>query len=125
MTRIGYFCDACGDELDENAEYCPAHPESLVNTVEVKERSTPTWTLCSGLAPIRKQLKLTQKELAHELGVQTVTVWRWENGHALPELSTLFFLCDFLTTYSHKRGYDLDVAPTDIIPSLTHPGRVK
>lgn len=29
---------------------------------------------------IRKQLNLTQRELAEEIGVNLSTVWRWENG---------------------------------------------
>lgn len=31
---------------------------------------------------IRKMLKLTQPELARQVGVDVSTVWRWENGFA-------------------------------------------
>ncbi len=33
---------------------------------------------------IRKQLKLTQEQLAHKLGVSWTTVSRWENGRSKP-----------------------------------------
>lgn len=33
---------------------------------------------------LRKQLNITQEELAHTVGVTTSTVNRWENGHASP-----------------------------------------
>lgn len=33
---------------------------------------------------VRSQLKLTQEELAHELGVSFSTVNRWENGQTKP-----------------------------------------
>lgn len=33
---------------------------------------------------VRKQLGLSQEELAHELGVSFATVNRWENGKTIP-----------------------------------------
>jgi len=40
---------------------------------------------CSALVKeIRKQLALTQEELARELGVSYATVNRWENGQSKP-----------------------------------------
>lgn len=33
---------------------------------------------------VRKALRLTQPELARQVGVDVSTVWRWENGFAKP-----------------------------------------
>ena len=33
---------------------------------------------------LRQQLKMTQEEFAHELGITVGTVNRWENGHNSP-----------------------------------------
>lgn len=33
---------------------------------------------------VRRQLELTQEELAHELGVSFATINRWENGKTIP-----------------------------------------
>ncbi len=33
---------------------------------------------------VRKQLRISQEELAHELGVSFATVNRWENGKTVP-----------------------------------------
>lgn len=33
---------------------------------------------------VRRQLKLSQEDLAHELGVSFATVNRWENGRTRP-----------------------------------------
>lgn len=33
---------------------------------------------------VRKQLRISQEELAHELGVSFSTINRWENGKAVP-----------------------------------------
>ena len=37
----------------------------------------------------RKELKLTQAQLAEKLGVTDKTVSRWENGNYMPDLSLL------------------------------------
>lgn len=65
------------------------------------------WTLMTGLQPHRKARKMTQEQLAARLGTTDRTIKRWERGDCLPDLPTLFFLCDIL-----------DVAPIDLIPSL-------
>ena len=33
---------------------------------------------------LRKKLKMTQQQLADELGVDIITVWRWEKGKIKP-----------------------------------------
>ena len=65
------------------------------------------WTLMTGLRPTRKARRMTQEQLAARLGTTAWTILRWERGDHLPDLPTLFFLCDIL-----------DVAPIDLIPSL-------
>lgn len=36
---------------------------------------------------IRRENRLTQEQMAQKLGVTEKTIWRWENGLALPSLS--------------------------------------
>ena len=36
------------------------------------------------ISTFRHQLRLTQEQLAHEMGVTASTINRWENGHARP-----------------------------------------
>jgi len=36
------------------------------------------------VALLRRKLKMTQPQFAHELGVERVEVSRWENGHRKP-----------------------------------------
>ncbi len=44
----------------------------------------------------RKELKLTQEQLAEKLGVTDRSVSRWENGKSMPDLSILKSLCEVL-----------------------------
>ena len=44
---------------------------------------------------IRKQLGLTQEELAHELNVSFSTINRWENGHRIPKKLAIVYLVEF------------------------------
>jgi DNA-binding transcriptional regulator YiaG len=43
----------------------------------------PKWTPAA-VRRLRKKLDLTQEGLAHRLGVTTVSVNRWEQGHYAP-----------------------------------------
>ena len=47
---------------------------------------------------LREKAGLTQEELAHEVGVQRNTVWRWENGRANLTSETLQRLSSVLKT---------------------------
>ncbi len=38
----------------------------------------------SPISDLRRQLKMTQEEFAHAIGVTVSTVNRWENGHIEP-----------------------------------------
>lgn len=44
---------------------------------------------------IRKQLGMTQEQLAHELNVSFSTINRWENGHRVPKKLTIVCLIEF------------------------------
>jgi putative transcriptional regulator len=53
---------------------------------------------------LRRQLKLTQEELAHELGITVGTVNRWENGRFRPSKLARAMIIDF----AQKRGVSLE-----------------
>ena len=48
------------------------------------------------IATCRKEVNMTQKELAEKLGVIDKTVSRWENGYNLPDISLFEPLCEIL-----------------------------
>lgn len=48
------------------------------------------------IAAERKQLGLTQRQLAEELGISDKTISKWETGNGFPEASLLLPLCDRL-----------------------------
>ena len=48
------------------------------------------------IANVRKEKKLTQKNLADKLGITDRAISKWENGKSLPDLSLLKPLCDAL-----------------------------
>ena len=48
------------------------------------------------IATCRKEVNMTQKELAEGLGVIDKTVSRWENGYNLPDISLFEPLCEIL-----------------------------
>ena len=46
----------------------------------------------------RRELNLTQEELAEKLGVSNKTISKWENGKCMPDYSIIQNLCDVLHT---------------------------
>ena len=48
------------------------------------------------IATLRKEKKMTQKELAETIGVSDKAISKWENGKGMPELSMLMPLCQVL-----------------------------
>lgn len=48
------------------------------------------------IAKMRKARKLTQHDLANNIGISDKTVSRWETGRGLPEVSLLIPLCNEL-----------------------------
>lgn len=50
----------------------------------------------SYIARKRKEQKLTQEQLAEQLGVSNKTISKWENGKCMPDYSIIQKLCDAL-----------------------------
>ena len=48
------------------------------------------------ICDVRKEKKLTQKQLAEKLGITDRAISKWENGKSLPDLSLLNPLCNIL-----------------------------
>lgn len=48
------------------------------------------------ISTVRKEKKLTQKQLADKLGITDRAISKWENGKSMPDLSLLKPLCDIL-----------------------------
>lgn len=48
------------------------------------------------IAKVRKERKLTQKELSEKLGITDRAISKWENGKSMPDLALLKPLCDIL-----------------------------
>lgn len=66
----------------------------------------------SNLAELRKAKGLTQLELAEKFGYTDRAVSKWENGDTLPDIETLYELCeyyevtiDYLTHEENKNKY--------------------
>lgn len=53
---------------------------------------------------LRRELKMTQEEFAHELGITVGTVNRWENGRFRPSKLARATLTDF----AQRHGLSLD-----------------
>jgi putative transcriptional regulator len=60
--------------------------------------------LCELVRTLRRELKLTQEEFAHELGITVGTVNRWENGRFRPSKLARATLTDF----ARRHGIALD-----------------
>ena len=49
----------------------------------------------NNLSSLRKNKKLTQLELAEKMGYSDKAVSKWEKGDTLPDIETLYQLCNF------------------------------
>lgn len=63
----------------------------------------------NNIALYRKRLNLTQKSLASQVGVAATSLASWEQGKSLPDIDTLFALCDIFgidieTICRNKKG---------------------
>ena len=48
------------------------------------------------ISKVRKEKKLTQKQLAEKLGITDRAISKWENSKSMPDLSLLKPLCNIL-----------------------------
>lgn len=71
--------------------------------------------LINNLRYLRKRDKLTQEELADQLGVSRQSVSKWETGEAYPDTDKLIAICDFfgISVDSLLRG---DLAAEQTLP---------
>ena len=51
--------------------------------------------VAKNLANLRKNKKITQSDLAEKFGYSDKAVSKWENGDTLPDIETLYQLCEF------------------------------
>ena len=51
--------------------------------------------IAKNLANLRKNKKITQTELAEQFGYSDKAISKWENGDTLPDIQTLYQLCEF------------------------------
>lgn len=51
--------------------------------------------IAKNLANLRKNKKITQTELAELFGYSDKAISKWENGDTLPDIQTLYQLCEF------------------------------
>jgi transcriptional regulator with XRE-family HTH domain len=59
------------------------------------------------LKELRKEKKLTQKELAEKINVTKLTISRWERGERVPKSDKAQKLADFFgVSIAHLLGYD-------------------
>ena len=85
------------------------------------------------IAKCRKELKMTQDELAYQLGVSSKTVSRWETGRTLPDYSLLELLSNklnisVLELLNGQKDYDsnnLDVLIDDLVHIIISKETVK
>jgi len=57
---------------------------------------------------VRRQLGLSQEELAHAIGVSFATINRWENGKTAPSKLAIKQFTAFCTTQSRHGALKLD-----------------
>jgi DNA-binding transcriptional regulator YiaG len=67
---------------------------------------------------LRRDLGMTQEDLAHELGVTVSTVNRWENGHTRPSRLAHAGLDRLATTRPVQATFE------DVAATAAHAGRV-
>lgn len=61
---------------------------------------------------IRKQLGITQEQLAHELNVSFSTINRWENGHTVPKKLVVVYLIEFCRQNAISRELIIELEKT-------------
>lgn len=79
-------------------------PNLVVYGVRMRNTRTPRQAWAEYSAAARQAAKLSASELARRLGIDRVTVWRWENGKQKPENS------EVVQKFAEATGVDLDEA---------------
>lgn len=69
---------------------------------------------------LRRELKMTQEEFAHELGITVGTVNRWENGRFRPSKLARATLVDFAARHGLSAEGVLKKSATDDATSAQH-----
>ena len=72
---------------------------------------------------LRKEKKLSQDELAREIGVSKITVLRWENGERQIKPDKIQQLANYFeVSEAYLLGYDIGTKPTfDILGNIMNP----
>ena len=64
--------------------------------------------LAENIRALRKQLSLTQEQLAEAMEISTGAVSKWEQGNSVPELDMLIALADFFSvSVDALLGYEI------------------
>lgn len=79
---------------------------------------------CDNLIYLRKQLNMTQEELAEQLGVTRQTISKWEGGLCYPEMDKILALC-YLTGCSLETLMRGSLASEQSVESNDDPPRVR
>jgi putative transcriptional regulator len=70
------------------------------------KRSVAIMCFADSIIKLRSELRISQKELSHELNVSCATVNRWENGRTVPNKMTMFVIRQFCR--ERNIGFDYD-----------------
>ena len=65
------------------------------------------------ISELRKEKRMTQKDLAEKLGVTDRAISKWENGRGLPEVSLMKPLCEILEITVNELLADPNELPPD------------
>lgn len=79
------------------------------------------------LRKLRKQFRMTQKDLANHIGVSEMTIRRFESGERVPKMPTIEALADFfdVTPQYMLFGNDSDDSADDDAVDITTPISIK
>ncbi|MDO4563862.1 MAG: helix-turn-helix transcriptional regulator [Clostridia bacterium] len=65
-------------------------------------------SFADSIIKLRSELRISQKELADELGVSCATVNRWENGRTVPNKMTMFVIREYCKRHGIDFAYEGD-----------------
>ena len=61
----------------------------------IREVTAMKLTLAENIRAFRKERRLTQEQFAEAMGVTVGSVYKWETGQSIPELTMLVEIADF------------------------------